>query len=73
MAKYEGPEWAHCDHCPLPAGQEVEFPDGRKEALCFECWHPVRKRCKVLHWINRYGRIMYAKGATTGPFNIKHK
>ena len=80
MAKYKGPEYAHCDRCPEPAGQVVEFYEsGKVEALCFTCWHPHRSigsggdgTCKVLHWINRYGRHMYAPGATTGPFNIKH-
>jgi hypothetical protein len=73
MAKYNGPEYAHCGRCEAPAGQLVQFRDGTPDAaLCFGCWHPIRETCKVLHWINRYGRIMYAPGATRGPFAIKH-
>ena len=74
MAKYHGPEFPHCDRCPAPAGQLVKIHETNEEtALCFGCWHPIRDTCKVLKWINKYGRIMYAPGATTGPFNINHK
>lgn len=73
MPKYTGPEFAHCDRCTNAADQQVEHDsDGSVEALCFECWNPIRQTCIVLHWINRYGRIMGAPGATQGPFNIKH-
>lgn len=72
MPKYDGPEYAHCDRCPKSAGQLVQMADGMQYALCFMCWHPIKETCKVLHWINRYGRIMFAPGATTGPFRIKH-
>lgn len=80
MAKttYTGPEYAHCDRCPAPAGQVVSFPgtDTPDAALCFTCWHPHSSTgdgtAKVLHWINRYGRLMFAPGATVGPFRIKH-
>lgn len=74
MPKYDGPEWAHCDRCPEPAGQLVEFADDAhtQEALCFGCWHPIRHTCRVIHWINKYGRIMYQYGATSGPFRINH-
>jgi hypothetical protein len=71
--KYTGREFAHCDRCPNPAGQLVMFHDDTPAAaLCFTCWHPIKSTCKVLHWINRYGRIMFAPGATTGPFKINH-
>lgn len=73
MPKYEGPEFPHCNRCQEPAGELVEYiPSGPREALCFLCWQSVKGTCKVIHWINRYGRIMYAPGATTGPFEIKH-
>lgn len=73
MAKYTGPEFAHCDRCPQPAGQLVTMNETNEEtALCFTCWHPIRYTCRVLHWINKYGRLMYAPGATRGPFRINH-
>lgn len=73
MPKYTGPEFEHCDRCPSPAGQLVKFCEsGEEEALCFTCWNPVKSTCRVLHWVNKYGRLMYAPGATTGPFSIKH-
>jgi hypothetical protein len=73
MPKYNGPEYAHCDRCPEPAGQLVKIHETAEEtALCFGCWHPIKGTCKVIHWINRYGRIMYAPGATSGPFAIRH-
>ena len=73
MAKYTGPEFASCERCSEPAGQFVHFhSDGHGEALCFTHWHPIRSTCKVDFWINKYGRPMFAKGATTGPFNVKH-
>lgn len=33
------------------------FPTGDERALCHSCWHPIRDTCKVLHWINRNGRV----------------
>lgn len=77
MPKYDGPEFEHCDRCESPAGQLCLMNDGTETALCFTCWHPHSHgsgdgTAKVLHWINRYGRIMFAPGATTGPFRIKH-
>lgn len=77
MPKYNGPEYAHCDRCPSPAGQLVQLTDGTETALCFTCWKPHSHSygngtAKTLHWVNRYGRIMFAPGATTGPFRIKH-
>lgn len=73
MAKYTGPEFEHCNRCLEPASEYVRFHgSGEEEALCYSHWHPIRRTCKVIHWINRYGRFMYAPGATTGPFRIKH-
>lgn len=75
MAKitYNGPEHASCELCPKPAGQFVSFHDDTPDAaLCFECWHPLKSTCKVLYWINKYGRSMFAPGASVGPFRIKH-
>ncbi len=48
-----------CDRCADRApGQLVRMKEGQAEcALCFTCWHPVRSTCKVLHWINRYGKL----------------
>lgn len=76
MAKYTGPEYSSCDRCESPAGQLVRFfSDDHEEALCYKCWRPLADQyeVKVLHWINRYGRLMFEPGATTGPFRIKHK
>ena len=73
MPKYTGPEFDRCDRCTNAAGQQVRhYSDGSIEVLCFTCWDPISQTCKVLHWINKYGRFMYEPGATTGPFNIKH-
>lgn len=75
MTKYTGPEFEHCDRCPKPASELVIFyVDRHEEALCFACWRPLadERKVKTLHWINRYGRLMFAPGATTGPFRIKH-
>ena len=70
---YSGPEYAHCDRCPEPAGQLVKFHDGTPDAaLCFLCWNPIKTTCKVVYWINKYGRQMFAPGAKTGPFKIRH-
>lgn len=78
MAKYTGPEFEHCDRCPEPAGQLVRLLNGTETALCYRCWKPLSHgdgdgSATVLHWINRYGRFMFADGATTGPFRIKHR
>jgi len=32
-------------------------PTGEERALCFSCWHPIRSTCKVLHWIDRRGKL----------------
>lgn len=32
-------------------------PVGPERALCFTCWHPIKDTCKVLHWINRHGKL----------------
>ncbi len=78
MARYTFPEFPHCDRCPEPAGQLVKI-NNTETALCFSCWHPYRSTgsggdgtAVVIHWINKYGRIMFAPGATTGPFKINH-
>lgn len=42
----------------LPPGQLVEMRDNHEElALCYTCWVPIKHECKVLHWINRYGKL----------------
>lgn len=69
--KYTGPVYTKCDRCPNEPGQLVRFfHDDHEEALCFTCWHPLTwtggigvGQCKVIHWINMYGRIMFAPGA----------
>jgi len=76
MAKYAGQEFESCDRCDSPAGQLVAFKsDQHEEALCFTCWKPLSDKgeVKVLSWINKYGRLAFEKGATTGPFRIKHE
>ena len=78
MAKYTGPVYTHCDRCSSTApGQVVRFfHDGHEEALCYSCWNPLTwtggigvGQCKVLHWINAYGRLMFAPGAAVAPRN----
>lgn len=46
------------DQCP--GVHQVTFgrlPVGSERALCFSCWDPIRSTCKVLHWINRNGKL----------------
>lgn len=39
--------------------------DADYEALCYTCWRPLADayRVKVIYWINKYGKEMYAPGA----------
>lgn len=48
-----------CDKCGSEQPSEVVRmdADGTEKALCYACWHPVKRSCKVLHWINKYGKI----------------
>lgn len=72
--KYTGPFYKTCDRCGCNhPGQVVRFyHDDHEEALCFDCWHPLTwtggigvGQCKVLHWINKYGKLMFEPGANT--------
>ncbi|MFD5069128.1 hypothetical protein ACFWNC_14520 [Streptomyces sp. NPDC058369] len=38
-------------------GQLVLRESGEEQALCYLCWHPIRGTTKVLHWINRNGKL----------------
>lgn len=65
MKKPNAPEYKRCDRCPNQPGQLVRFfYDGHREALCFTCWEPLTwngdigtGECKVLHWINKDGKL----------------
>ncbi|MER5883064.1 hypothetical protein ABT160_04475 [Streptomyces sp. NPDC001941] len=48
-----------CDECKSAhPGQVVRMQDSEEErALCFGCWNPIQEHCKVLHWINRHGKL----------------
>lgn len=55
------------DGCGDAPGQVVYMfdpvpPDTGERALCYSCWRPlaVTVQCKVLHWIDRDGKIMHA-------------
>lgn len=81
VAKYVGPIHKYCDQCSEEPGQWVryfeenesrsleykEYVGGRHEALCFLCWYPIRDTCKVVYWINKYGRQTFAPGANMAP------
>lgn len=48
------------DGCTEEPGQLVRMLDDSTErALCYACWRPLAdaQRCKVLHWINRHGKL----------------
>lgn len=48
-----------CDGCTGDSPSHlVRMEENQAErALCFTCWRSVRRDCKVLHWINRYGKL----------------
>lgn len=48
-----------CEGCGrTQPGQVVRTEaDNAERVLCFECWHPIKATCKVLHWIKANGRI----------------
>lgn len=74
--KYRGPIHKRCDRCGCDhPGQFVKFfHDEHTEALCFDCWHPLTwtggigvGQCKVLYWINKYGKDSFLPGGTSRP------
>ena len=54
MRRYET-----CDKCGAKGpGQLVQMKDdGTEQALCYGCWNPLRSKCKVLHYINKFGKL----------------
>lgn len=55
-----------CDRCDNDPGQLVEhFATGKREALCFTCWHPLSSvgtgEVKVLNWINKHGKLQFRR------------
>lgn len=59
-AELRARRYAQCEmpRCGGEPGQVVRMDaDGTELALCFGCWHPIRDTCKVLHWINRNGKV----------------
>jgi hypothetical protein len=48
-----------CDKCGCDHPGQLVTIDGVSTALalCFGCWHPIRERCKVLHWIKANGKL----------------
>lgn len=48
-----------CDGCGTNGpGQLVRMhADGTERALCYQCWNPVKSTCKVLHWIDKHGKL----------------
>lgn len=51
--------YGQCENhrCGEQAGQLVRMSDNTERALCFTCWKPIKDTCKVLHWINRHGKV----------------
>lgn len=65
-AELRSRRYTRCDGCADDSpGQLVHMYDdvsGQPErALCYACWRPlaVTVQCKVLHWIDRRGRLMH--------------
>lgn len=64
---YKGAIHKVCHRCGDFPSEWVRFyEDDSHEALCFTCWRPLadQRLVKVVYWINRYGREMYAPGAS---------
>lgn len=49
--------YTHCDRCSAPKPSNWVLYEGRRFALCFNCWNPIRSDCKMLAYINKLGRI----------------
>jgi hypothetical protein len=73
MAKYTGAIHKVCNRCDGEPGhgepgQWVQFYEDKSfEALCFACYKPliVNRAIRVIYWINKYGKEMYAPGSNT--------
>lgn len=52
--------YTHCDRCGNAHPGQLVSVAGQQEALCFTCWNPIRRDCKVLDWINKHGKLQHA-------------